>query len=270
MSVAQRLVHRRVFFGTLAAGAAALAVRVALLPRPLSEAEIARLGEVSGAGSTPAPPGDASPTLMADTRPPDAEVNLAGSMGRLNPLAQNLELVPQATRFRQSFKINTVEREPQKGLVDRQAWSVAVDGLADNPFELTPALLADLPRAVRVADFHCVEGWGVRDVRWEGVQLATLLAHAGVRPDAGFATFLTLGGVYADSLTLEQARHPDVLLATHVNGQPLSDRQGYPIRLVVPFMYGYKSVKWVARVTLEPKRLVGFWERRGWQLDPYV
>lgn len=263
------LVRRRVFLATLAASMAAMGARVALLPRGLSDDAIARLE------SQPAPPPplrafqQAPPVAPAPSSAAD-EVDLSGSMANLNPLAQNLELAPHITRFRPHFKINTVERQPQKALASREAWTIQVEGLVERPFELTPLVLRQLPPASLVADFHCVEGWGVQDVRWEGVRLADVLRHAGVLPEGRFVTFQTLGGIYTDSLALDQAAHPDTLLATHINGSRLPDRQGFPVRLVVPFMFGYKSVKWVSRLTLEVRRHVGFWERRGWQLDPYV
>ncbi len=250
------VVRRRVFLGTVATGAAAIAVRVALLPRPPSEGELARIAEAA-----------------APARPPVAsvsEVDVGASMGRLNALAERLEDAPHVTKFRPDFKINTVEREPQKRLVSRDAWSVTVDGLVDRPFTLAPPALADLPPVERTEEFHCVEGWGIRGVRWAGVSLADVLERAGVQPTAGFVTFETLGGVYTDSLSLEQAAEPDVMMATHMNGAPLSDQHGYPIRLVVPSMFGYKSVKWVSRIRVDATREIGFWEKRGWQVDPYV
>src|SRR5262249_17351439 len=241
------LSDRRAFLATLSVGIMAIAGRIALLPRGLSDEEIERLASTEA----------------------DAEIDLGGSMS-LNSLAAQLELGPPILRYRPTFNINTVERRPQPGLVARAAWSLSIDGLVDKPLVLTSERLAASPAFELVSDFHCVEGWGVRNVHWAGVQLAPLLAQAHPRAEARFVTFNTLGGVYTDSLILDQAMRADVVLATHLNGQPLADRQGFPIRLVVPFMYGYKSVKWLNRITLESRRHIGFWERRGWQLDPYV
>lgn len=232
---------------TLAASAAAIGGRIALLPRGLTDAQVQTLG----------------------TPDESDEYDLRGSMN-LNVLAQQLELGPPVFRYTQAFTVNTVEIHPQKGLTDRQHWSVRVDGLVDKVFDLTPETLAEFPSFEYADTFHCVEGWGVPNARWRGVQLSALLRRASPNTTGAFVTFRTLGGVYSDSLTLEQALRPETLLATHLNDKPLPDQQGYPIRLVVPFMYGYKSVKWVARVTVEDRRQVGFWERRGWQLDPYV
>ena len=238
---------RRAFLVTLAASAVAIGGRIALLPRALSDAQVQQLGSADDSD----------------------EYDLRGSMN-LNALAQQLELGPPVFRYSQAFSINTVELNPQKGLTDRERWSVLVDGLVDNPFKLTPDTLAEFAPFEYTDTFHCVEGWGVPNARWRGVQLAELLRRASPQRAAGYVTFRTLSGVYSDSLTLDQALRPEVLLASHLADKPLPDRQGYPVRLVVPFMYGYKSVKWVARVTLEVRRQVGFWERRGWQLDPYV
>ena len=235
--------ERRAFLLTLAGSLAALGVRAASVPRGLTDQQLAALEDSD-------------------------DYDLSRSMPSLNGLARELELGPQTVRFG-TFGINTVERQPQRGL-DRERWSVSVGGLVAQTFDIRPDSLASLPQVQQTSDFHCVEGWGVRDVAWQGIRLRDVLAQAGPLPDGRFVTFSTLGGVYTESLTLDQARRPDTLLATHVDGQPLPDRQGYPLRLVVPSMYGYKSVKWLARIQVEARRHVGFWERRGWQLDPYV
>jgi len=121
-----------------------------------------------------------------------------------------------------------------------------------------------------VSDFHCVEGWGVKDVRWEGVRLQTLIELARPAPDAGFLTFSSAGGVYKDSLTLQQALLPDVLLAYHMDERPLSREHGYPLRLVMPRMYGYKGPKWLERIEFVKVREIGYWEQRGWQIDAWI
>ncbi|HEV7666705.1 MAG TPA: molybdopterin-dependent oxidoreductase [Chloroflexota bacterium] len=246
--------QRRAFLSTLIASVAAIAGRVALLPQGLSPEQIERLG-ASTSSSAPATA--------------DSDYDLSGSMN-LNDLAQQFELGPPTFRYSRVFSINTVERRPQPGLVERGRWSVPVDGLVDSPFQLTPDTLAELPPFAYTGTFHCVEGWAVPNARWTGVQLAEILRRAQPQSGARFVTFHSLGGVYTDSLTVQQALRAETLLATHLDGEPLPDRQGYPIRLVVPFMYGYKSVKWLSHITVEERRQVGFWERRGWQLDPFV
>lgn len=253
MSAARVLRERRAFLVTLGAGLLAVAGRVVLLPRTPTDSQLSALGSF---------PEDESGQDQYDLR---------GSMN-LNELASQLELGPPVFRYSRVFNINTVELQPQRGLTDRTQWSVRVDGRVGNSLSLTPQMLGELPPYEVTSTFHCVEGWGVPNARWRGVQLREVLSRAQVvsSASASFVTFHSLSGVYADSLSLEQAMRPETLLATHLDDQPLSDRQGYPIRLVVPFMYGYKSVKWLSRISVESRRYVGFWERRGWQVDPFV
>lgn len=83
-------------------------------------------------------------------------------------------------------------------------------------------------------------------------------------------TFETFGGGHRDSLSLEQARLTDVLVADRLGDAPLAENLGFPLRLVVPRMYGYKSVKWLGRITLAAERVRGFWEAYGYQPDAWL
>ena len=110
--------------------------------------------------------------------------------------------------------------------------------------------LLALPRAEQVSDFHCVTGWSVDNVHWAGVRLRDLLAAVRPTPDAEALTFVSAEHPYSDSLTLDQALLPDVMLAYEMDGEPLTRPHGAPVRLVIPEMYGYKGVKWVEQITL--------------------
>jgi DMSO/TMAO reductase YedYZ molybdopterin-dependent catalytic subunit len=165
------------------------------------------------------------------------------------------------------FRINEVESSTP--VFDPATFTLTVDGAVQNPIMLSWDELLKLPSTSQVSDFHCVEGWGVNDVRWQGVRLQTIIDI--VRPiDAPFITFHSMGGVYSDSLTMEQAAFPDVLLAYHMYEQPLSPRHGRPLRLIVPHMYGYKGPKWLTRIEFAKDQLVGYWEQRGWQIDGWL
>ena len=130
--------------------------------------------------------------------------------------------------------------------------------------------LRALPRAEQVSDFHCVTGWSVNGVRWAGVRLGDLLDAAGARPGARALRFVSAERPYEDSLTREQALLPDVLLAYEMDGAPLSRAHGFPLRLVMPRMYGYKGVKWVTRLELGDRALPGYWEQHGYDADAWV
>ena len=110
----------------------------------------------------------------------------------------------------EGFRYNTVERP--RPAFDPATYRLRVDGMVARPLDLTYDELLALPRVRQTSDFHCVEGWGVDDVRWEGVSLQSLMARAGPAEGARFITFHSMGGVYADSLTIEQASLADVLL----------------------------------------------------------
>jgi DMSO/TMAO reductase YedYZ molybdopterin-dependent catalytic subunit len=151
-----------------------------------------------------------------------------------------------------------------------ERWRLRIDGLVQERRTLTYAELLALPQAEQISDFHCVTGWTVEDVRWGGVRFADLLALARPLPQAGALLFHSAEKPYLDSLTLEQALLPDVLLAWQMDGEPLTREHGAPSRLVIPRMYGYKGVKWVERIELAEKPVAGFWEKRGWDWNAWV
>lgn len=153
---------------------------------------------------------------------------------------------------------------------DPRAWRLRIDGLVDRPAELTIDDLRALPRAEQTSDFHCVTGWSVPDVRWAGVRIGDLLAAARPRSEAGALTFTSAERPYADSLTLAQATRADALLAFDMDGEPLTRPHGAPVRMVMPAMYGYKSVKWVERITLTRRPERGYWERRGYDANAWL
>jgi sulfoxide reductase catalytic subunit YedY len=121
-----------------------------------------------------------------------------------------------------------------------------------------------------VSDFHCVTGWSVFRITWEGVRLSELLKAADFE-EAPVIVFHSGDGAYTDSLTWEQAQHPEVILAYQMEGRPLPQLQGGPLRLVIPHMYGYKSVKWVEALSATNDiDYRGYWEERGYPTDAFL
>lgn len=147
---------------------------------------------------------------------------------------------------------------------------LTVGGMVDRPASLTLDDLAGVGRVEQISDFHCVTGWSVDDVRWVGVPVRDLLDHVGAQREAGAVRFVSAEEPYEDSLTVEQARLADVMLAWDMDGSPLKREHGGPLRLVMPRMYGYKSVKWVTRIELERTPRPGFWEERGYDVNAWV
>jgi len=128
----------------------------------------------------------------------------------------------------------------------------------------------DLNRNVQVSDFHCVTGWSVYSVTWEGLKLKDLLKQAGVKSEAKYAKFYSQDGVYTDTLTIDQAMDDDVMVAMLIDGELIENRNGGPVRLIVPRMYAYKSVKWLNRIELIDHEHTGYWEKRGYDKDAWV
>ena len=155
--------------------------------------------------------------------------------------------------------------------IDPAAYRLTIDGAVERPVTYTLADLRALPRVEQVSDFHCVTGWSVEDVRWAGVRFGDLLAEAGIRRDARALRFVSDEVPYDDTLTLSQALAPDALLALDMDGGPLSEPHGFPVRVVMPRMYGYKNVKWVTRIEVRTNLdHVGYWEQRGYDEDAWV
>jgi DMSO/TMAO reductase YedYZ molybdopterin-dependent catalytic subunit len=102
------------------------------------------------------------------------------------------------------------------------------------------------------------------------VRLSDVLERAGVLPSARAVRFTSFDGVYTETLTLDQARRGDVLLAYELDGAPLSAPHGGPVRLYVAPMYGYKSLKWLETVELTSRPQPGYWEQRGYAVDAWV
>ena len=127
-----------------------------------------------------------------------------------------------------------------------------------------------LPRVVQVSEFHCVEGWSVYKITYEGVRLTDLLDFAGVKPQAKYVKFYSAEGVYTESLTLEQARLPDVMAAVLIDGMQIPSDLGGPVRLVIPQMFAYKALKWFVGMELTDEQHKGYWEVRGYPVDAWV
>ena len=166
------------------------------------------------------------------------------------------------------FRIYTVTGElPSKGKAE---YRLKVEGLVDTPYTLTYAELRALPPTKMTKDFQCVTGWRVTSVKWQGVRLADLLDRAGVQAEGTALRFTCFDGEYTESLTLDQARRPDVIVAYELEGAPIGSDHGGPVRLYVAPMYGYKSAKWLEGIEVTRKVIPGYWEERGYDIDAWV
>jgi DMSO/TMAO reductase YedYZ molybdopterin-dependent catalytic subunit len=153
---------------------------------------------------------------------------------------------------------------------DPKSWRLDITGLVKTPVSLSYDDVLALPRARQVSTFHCVTGWTVDNVHWEGVRLRHLLDLAQPLPQATAIRFVSAEHPYNDSLTLQQATLPDVMVALKLDGAPLSRPHGAPARVVIPEMYGYKGVKWLERMELVAHQPTGYWEGLGYDQNAWV
>ena len=165
------------------------------------------------------------------------------------------------------FRIYTVNGIPT---FDPVTWRLQVDGLVENPMQLSYDELTKLPKTEQKSSFHCVTGWVVPNLTWSGVLMTDLFSQVKPLPNATHITLYSSDGQYTDSLTIGQASKPDVMLAWNMNGAPLPEPQGKPIRLIIPEMYGYKNIKWVNRIEFTTQSIAGYWEVRGYPIDAYI
>ena len=130
--------------------------------------------------------------------------------------------------------------------------------------------LAALPQTSMTKDFQCVTGWRVDNVAWSGVLLSDIIDKFSLSANGTALSFTSFDGAYTESLTMEQAMRPDVLVATSMLGGPISQEHGGPVRLVVAPMYAYKSIKWLDGIEATPTVEPGYWEVRGYDTDAWV
>lgn len=135
-----------------------------------------------------------------------------------------------------------------------------------NPVKLSWAEVLQLPKSDSVSDFHCVESWSVLDCKWEGVRFKDIEKLVKSMDTARAVTF-ECADSYTTSLFREELSGDDVLLAYKLNGQVLEEGYGFPLRLIVPNKYAYKSALWVVHARFTRGKELGFWERRGYS-DP--
>jgi DMSO/TMAO reductase YedYZ molybdopterin-dependent catalytic subunit len=166
------------------------------------------------------------------------------------------------------FRIYTVTGSlPSRSIAE---YRLGVDGMVDRPFTLSYDEITAMEPTGITADFQCVTGWRVHDVKWVGVKLRDILDRAGIGAGAKGITFHSFDGAYTESLTLDQARRDDVIVAYRMEKKNISRAHGGPVRLYVAPMYGYKSIKWLDRITVEDNVRDGYWEVRGYDRDAWV
>jgi sulfoxide reductase catalytic subunit YedY len=203
----------------------------------------------------------------------------AGALGGAVAAQEALEpnTWEEITNYNNFYEFGTGKSDPSDnaGEMVTDPWDITIDGLVDNPgtFALSD-LIADMTMEERLYRFRCVEAWSMV-VPWNGFELADLLEKAGVQSGATHVAFETavlpdvMPGVrrnvidfpYVEGLRLDEAMHPLTILATGIYDRPLANQSGAPIRLVVPWKYGFKSIKSIVRITLTDEQPATTWNK---------
>ncbi|HZX99385.1 MAG TPA: molybdopterin-dependent oxidoreductase [Dermatophilaceae bacterium] len=149
--------------------------------------------------------------------------------------------------------------------IELATWSLRIGGDTQDAeaVSLSWADLMSLPQTVVRADHHCVSRYTTQGLRWSGVAARTIIELAPPADDVPYVLVSAARG-YSSSIRLLDLLSPRAVFATHLDGEPLSPEHGWPLRLVLPHLYGWKGPKWVRAVDYQRYAQRGFWEQRGY------
>ncbi len=175
--------------------------------------------------------------------------------------------LPPGQRVVEGWPVMTYGATPR---IELARWRLLLTGAVEREVSLTWEEFMALPKVTVRSDIHCVTGWSRVDNQWEGVLVKEVLALCRPRPEAVAVMVYCYGG-YTTNVPLPDLLRDDVLLAYKHNGQPLTPEHGWPLRLVIPHLYFWKSAKWVRALELLPEDRPGFWEMYGYHMrgDPW-
>lgn len=185
----------------------------------------------------------------------------------------------EITSYNNYYEFGTRKDDPAKyaHTLVTEPWSVTIDGLVDRPGEYDfKDIMSEMTIEERIYRFRCVEAWSMV-IPWDGFELADLLNMAGVQEGAKYVAFETayrpdeMPGVaypvldwpYREGLRLDEAMHPLTIMATGIYGKTIPNQNGAPLRLVVPWKYGFKSIKSIVRITLTDTQPPTSWNVAG-------
>jgi len=149
---------------------------------------------------------------------------------------------------------------------DLTGWDFQVYGEVESPLRLTWEELSALPQVTVTQDIHCVTRWSRFDATFSGVAWSTLAERVGVKQSAHYAIAHAEAG-YTANVPLGALNAEGAMIATHADGEPLTPEHGWPLRLIVPGVYFWKSAKWLRAIELRSTDQPGFWERYGYHND---
>ena len=186
--------------------------------------------------------------------------NATASKGTVSPITPNSE-----------FYVEDIHGPPKS--LREEHWRLKVTGKIDRPLTLSLDQIRKRPAVRQIITLSCignpVGGYALGNAEWQGISLRDLLDEAD--PDFFTKTLIFKGADgYHDSIPLSRGRHRAALLAYAMNGEPLSRKHGFPLRLLVPGLYGIKQVKWIQEIEVSNENHIGYWGKRNWSRDGNV
>jgi DMSO/TMAO reductase YedYZ molybdopterin-dependent catalytic subunit len=175
-------------------------------------------------------------------------------------LERSNDRLPPGQHLTSGFPVLDLGIQPEIPLSE---WTLELSGEAENPVRLSWQQFAELPRFEDVSDFHCVTTWSKFDCRWSGIALFTLVDL--VKPASSVNSLFVKGyDGYSTNVPFEPCLDDDVLIATHLDGKPLSREHGGPARMIIPKLYAWKGAKFVQSIEFRSSMIRGYWENRGY------
>lgn len=160
-----------------------------------------------------------------------------------------------------------VDINPVPPTVDVNSWRLVVKGLVSRPLTLTYEQLKARPSVPQIATLECVSNKIANDfistAIWNGIRFKDLLDEAGVKPNAKYIVFRCADG-YDVGIPLERGFQEGSILAHGMNGETLNAKHGYPVRAIIPGLYGMMNPKWITEIELIDRVYEGYWQKKGW------
>ena len=191
-----------------------------------------------------------------------------GTLPPVDPIPRDRDRVPPRQAVTRKWPVLHYGDVPHP---DVAAWRFELTGLVENPLSFSYDEILALPRQETLCDIHCVTRWSRLSNRFEGVSVSELLRHARPKPAATHVLVHAEQG-FTTNLPLSDLDRPANLLAVRHDGADLTPDHGWPMRLLVPHLYFWKSAKWVRGLELLPFDVPGFWEQNGYHMhgDPWT
>ena len=206
-----------------------------------------------------------------------AGLGLASMAAPVRAAGLSLNSWEEITSYNNYYEFGTGKEDPARnaGSLTTKPWTVKIDGMVDKPGDYSfDQIMQAMTVEKRIYRFRCVEAWSMV-IPWNGFELADLLKMAGVQSGAKYVAFETLyrpeempglrypvlDWPYVEGLRLDEAMHPLTIMATGLYGKPLPNQNGAPLRLVVPWKYGFKSIKSIVRISLTSKQPPTSWNK---------